>query len=392
MRIAYFIDSLPPQTDGVARTMSRLAETLSSTGISFRYFSPFVPKDEPWRERVFKVKSVSLPLYPEYKIGLPVLHNIFRELENFAPDIVHVTSPTWLGIVGQNYAAQRRKPIVASYHTQFVSYLPYYGLSMWKKAAWHYLRWFYNRGNLTLAPSSSIAVELREKGFSNVGLWQRGIDIEAFSPRHRDQQLRHQLGLDSAPTLLFVGRLVKEKNLEVLLAASRLLRAAGYRFNLVLVGDGPMRETIRWQAPEACLTGYLHGNMLSRMYASADIFVFPSITETFGNVIIEAAASGLPCVGAHAGGVQDIIKDQYTGLLAEPNSPTDFAAKIARLLEEEYFRKQMGKNASDMVQTLSWEKNNRQLLDKYDHLLGAPSMMSARAAIVAHPLQPAHNE
>jgi glycosyltransferase involved in cell wall biosynthesis len=335
MRIAYFTESLPPQTDGVANTMSRLAESLTASDINFRFFSPFVPTDKPWRDRVYKIASVPLPLYPEYKIGMPVLHNLKKELDGFSPDLVHVASPTWLGIAGQNYAAGAGKPVVASYHTQFASYLPYYGLSIWKKAVWNYLRWFYNRCQLTLAPSPSVAAELNQNGFSNIGLWQRGIDIGRFSPRHRDHRLRHQLGLDGALTLLFVGRLVKEKNLEILLAAVRLLRAAGYRFNLVLVGDGPMRNEIRHQAPEAHLTGYLHDDMLSRMYASADIFVFPSTTETFGNVIAEAAASGLPCVGARAGGVQDNVKDEFTGLLAEPDSPTDFAAKIARLLEDE---------------------------------------------------------
>ena len=369
MRIAYFTESLPPQTDGVAHTMSRLAESLSAHGIEFMFFSPFVPKDKPWRERVFKIASVPLPLYPEYKIGLPAMHNLYRELDHFGPDLVHIASPTWLGMVGQNYALHSRKPAVCSYHTQFVSYFPYYGLAIWEKWGWSYLRWFYNRAQLTLAPSPSVATKLREKGFSNVSLWQRGIDTSKFSPRHRDPQLRHQLGLDTAPTLLFVGRLVKEKNLDILLAATRLLCAANYRFNLVIVGDGPMREQIRRQAPQAHLTGYLHGDTLSRIYASADIFVFPSTTETFGNVIAEAAASGLPCIGTRSSGVQDNIHDGFSGYLAEPHSPSDFAAKIAHLLDEETTRRQMGKNALEMVQHLSWESNNRALLEKYQHLI-----------------------
>jgi glycosyltransferase involved in cell wall biosynthesis len=190
---------------------------------------------------------------------------------------------------------------------------------------------------MTYAPSPSSAIALSRKGIKNVDLWQRGINMEKFSPRHRNETLRRSIGAENIPLLLYVGRLVKEKDLDDLVHACHLLRLWGNTFKLVFVGDGPMKKYLMRRLPDAHFAGYQHGPNLSRWYASADIFVFPSTTETFGNVILEAFASGIPAVGVNQGGVADLITPGMDGLLAEPNAPRSLAEQIQILLAEQNF-------------------------------------------------------
>jgi glycosyltransferase involved in cell wall biosynthesis len=370
MKIAYFVDSLLPNTDGVSRTFNRLFETLEADGIDFRIYSPFKPGTQViWSHRVRRIISAPFLLYTKYKISLPFLDNPWFELNKFQPDIIHVSSPTFLGLYGVDYGRRRRIPVVGSYHTHFVSYLPYYRLAFLDSFIWWMMRQFYNRCSATYAPSESAAQEIRDRGFNNVGLWQRGIDSDHFSPIYRSAELRKKLGADERPLLLFVGRLVKEKDLDDLLEACQLLNGQGNQFRLAIVGDGPMREEIQKRTPEAWLPGYLHGQELAEIYASSDIFVFPSTTETFGNVVQEAFASGVPVVGVRSGGVADLITDGKTGFLAAPNNAHDFADKTARLLSNETLRREMGAQALTEVENRSWDAVHNRLLDSYRQVI-----------------------
>jgi len=370
MRIAYFTESLPPKTDGVAKSMQKLAETLESKNIDFHFFCPFKPNGEvSWSEKVYKVSSVPFLLYREYRVGIPMGMDLSGILDRFQPDLIHAACPTPLGFAAVNYARKRKIPAVSSYHTHFVSYFKYYGFGLFENQGWTYLKWFYNQFERIYVPSTSTANELKTKGFENIELWQRGIDLNQFSPRFRSVQLRRQINAEDKLILLFVGRLVKEKDLEDLIAANQLLKKEGYSFKQVIVGDGPMKPRLLEALPEAHLTGILRGQELANWYASADIFVFPSTTETFGNVILEAYASGLPVIGVNIGGHTDLIQNGLTGLIARANDPKDFAQKIKVLLENNTLRENLSRNAKDYSAQYSWEAINGKLIKSYQQIL-----------------------
>lgn len=370
MKIAYFTESLPPLVDGVTRTLCNLVNTLEKGSISYRFFAPVKPEsDVAWRDKVHKVASAPFFLYKYYRIGLPYFNGIDRQLDSFKPDVVHVVSPTLLGLYGIQYAHKNKIPVVASYHTHFVSYFNYYGFSQMEQIGWSYLSWFHNKCARTFTPSASAMRELRQNGVQEVELWPHGVELDRFSPDHRSAALRQSIGAENKPLLLFVGRLVKEKDLDDLAAASELLRERGHDFALAFVGDGPMKQELQTRLPFAHFAGHQHGGDLARWYASADIFVFPSTTETFGNVIPESFASGVPAVGVAQGGVGDLIMPGVNGLLTRPKSPVDFAATIQVLLDDPSYRAFLGKQARQTVQNASWDAINRRLFSSYEQII-----------------------
>jgi len=371
MRIVYFTESLPPNTDGVERTLVHLVETLETEDVDYKFYSPFKPDDNHrWSWRVRKILSIPFIFYTDYKLAIPYFHGLKAEIDKFNPDIVHVVSPTLLGIYGLQYAKKRNIKSVSSYHTHFVSYLSYYGFSkMFEEIGWQYLRWFYNQFDKTYAPSPSAVKELRSRNINNVELWQRGIKLDKFSPDFRNIEFRKSIEAENKTVLLYVGRLVKEKDLDDLIDANNILEKKGYDFRLVIVGDGPMREELHHKLPGAVLTGYKHGKELSEIYASADLFVFPSSTETFGNVVLEAFASGLPAVAVNKGGVADIINHGLDGFVAQPNSPKDFAWHIEIFLNNYDTLKRMGNIARETAKKYSWDTVNRRLLNSYENVI-----------------------
>jgi glycosyltransferase involved in cell wall biosynthesis len=373
MRIAYLSESVPPLSDGVTRTLCQLVETLHHEGVDFLFLTGIKPSQALWwTDRIHSIPSVPFLPYSYYRLALPYLPGVKRLLDGFEPDLVHVVNPTLLGIWGQDYARARGLPVVSSYHTRFVSYFPYYGLRGVEDLGWKFLTWFYNRCDVTYAPSPTAASELRGQGVERIELWQRGIDHTRFSPACRDWQLRRHWGEPDVPVLLFVGRLVREKDLDDLVEAARVLRDRGQRFRLVLVGDGPMRPELEQALPEAHFAGHLDGDALSQHYASADVFVFPSTTETFGNVILEAFASGLPAVGVRAGGVQDLIVPDVNGLLSAPRDGVDFADKIEALFRNRRYAEYLRAGALRTAAEHRWDAVNRGLIESYHRVLTAP--------------------
>jgi len=374
LRIAYFTESLPPLTDGVARTYTRLVETLNDKKIDCLFFSPSKPKEEePWRKRVIKLPSVPFPLYRYYRMGIPNRFKLDPILDRFQPDLIHVAAPTPLCLYGQNYAFRRKLPTVASYHTHFVDYFPYYGFKWAIDGGWKWMKWCYNRSFYTFAPTQGTANELTARGFNNVRLWPRGIDGKKFSPAFRSEDLRKKLGIGSQLLLLFVGRMVSEKNLQDLADAALDLRSQGYQFHLAFAGDGPYRAVMEKQLPNDHFFGFIQGQELAELYASSDIFVFPSTTETFGNVTLEAFASGLPVVAVNKGGSADLVQDGINGYLAKPTDPKDFAQKILPLLENEPLRKSLSQGALQTAQTYDWPTINMRLLDICETLVAENS-------------------
>jgi phosphatidylinositol alpha 1,6-mannosyltransferase len=369
LRIAYFTESLPPLTDGVARTYTRLAETLNGRKIDFRFFAPVLPEEKnPWRGRVQCLFSVPFPLYDYYRVGIPYAQGLSASLDHFKPDLIQVAAPTPLCLYAQNYAKQRGIPTVASYHTHFADYFPYYGFGSLTSWGWDYTRWFYNRSSATYAPSPDTARELRQRGFRNVRLWPRGVDAKKFSPRRRSAALRRKLGLGKEPLLLFVGRLVGEKDLEDLAQAAALLRKTGVSFRLAFAGDGPLRAPLQARFPHDHFFGFLQGKALAELYASSDLFVFPSTTETFGNVVLEAFASGLPVIGADKGGSSDLVNPGVNGFLALPKNPADFARQIQKFLENPALGRRLKIGALQTAKAYEWGIINGQLIQDCETL------------------------
>lgn len=377
MKIAYFTESLRPLVDGVSLTLGQLFDTLERRAIGFRVFSPFVPDHSvEWRDRVRRVPWLAFPLYRDYRVSIPGVRRLSRELDDFAPDLIHVASPTPMGVWAQHYAARRRLPVAATFHTNFVAYFRYYGLRRLERLGWAYLAWFYGRCVATYAPSRSMACTLEARGIPGVRTWSRGVDSARFSPRRRDGGLRSRLGVSvERPLLLMVSRLVKEKDLADLVAMHRILRARGLRYRLALVGDGPLRERLERELPNAHFAGHRTGRDLARWYASGDVFIFPSTTETFGNVVLEALASGLPAVVVDRGGPQDVIEPGRSGLVARANDPDDLADTVEPLLQDPVRRRRMGRAARQRAAARDWDVVNGRLLDSYRELTaqdGAP--------------------
>ncbi len=373
MRVAYFTESLYPHVDGVSRTLAQLFATLEERGVDFLVFSPFVPSTSvSWSGRVRPVRFVRFPLYPDYRVSLPVLsRGVARELKGFGPDLLHVASPTPMALWAQRYARRHRIPVVASFHTHFVSYFRYYGIPSLERFGWAALRRFYARCECVYAPSRSIIRELEDEGIRNVELWSRGIDADRFSPAFRDPGLRASLGVDEAtPLLLLVSRLVKEKDLSDLVEVDGALRRRGVPFRLALVGDGPMRAELEARLPDAHFAGHRAGEELARWYASADVFVFPSTTETLGNVVLEALASGVPAVVVDRGGPRDLVDAGRNGFVARANDPEELADRLQPLLRDRDLRERLGRSARDSAVTeRAWSAINGRLLESYERIV-----------------------
>ncbi len=372
MRVAYFTESLYPLVDGVSRTLARLFGTLERREVDFLVFSPFVPGPEvSWHSRVRETKYIHFPPYPDYRVSVPRIAPYRRALEEFRPDLIHVVSPTPLAYRAQTLALGMGVPVVASFHTHFVSYFRFYGIGRFEAQGWSLLRRFYERCARIYVPSESIIRELGEQGMRNLELWSRGIDLAGFSPHHRDRSFlleRHGVAEDE-PVLLLVSRLVKEKDLHDLIPLDRELKKRGIRYRFALVGDGPLRPTLERALPDAIFAGQQSGAELARWYASSDVFVFPSTTETLGNVVLEALASGTPAVVVDRGGPQDLIRHGSNGYVAKANDIGDIADYLERLLRDAEMRGRMGEDGRSSASSRKWEEINGGLIDSYARVI-----------------------
>jgi phosphatidylinositol alpha 1,6-mannosyltransferase len=375
-RIAFFSESVLPWVDGVSRTLGQLFDALQLRNRAFRIYSPIPPSREyAWSANVRHVRSVAFPFHREYRVSMPDKRWLRADLDEFEPDLIHVCSPTPAPIWAQSYARSRGIPVAGSFHTDFAGYMRYYHLGRLTGLGWRGLRWFYNRCDATFAPSPSFVDLLQRRGVRNIKLWARGIDCERFSPFHRDATLRAQLQVDDeCPLLLMVSRLVKEKDLEDLIQMDQALKRKGLRFEFALVGDGALRPLLQRGLPDAHFTGELTGPELSRWYASADIFVFPSTTETFGNVVQEAMASGLATVVVDKGGPSGLLQNGVSGLVARSNQPEDLAEHVASLIQSPPLRKEMGARARKEACTRTWEAVIDGLLHDYESMIAEKSL------------------
>jgi phosphatidylinositol alpha 1,6-mannosyltransferase len=358
MRVALFTDTFLPQVNGVSRTLASLVEHLATSGHEVALVSPRVG-DSKAKGPVFhhQIAGTPVPVYPELLITRHLDRAGRRLLEAFDPEVVHCATESTVGWSGRRWALRSRRPLVTSFHTNFPEYAAGYGLGFMAPLAWALLRRFHAPALSTLCPSHATLEELRRRGFHpRLGVWSRGVDAEHFNPAMRSDQERERLAPGAEVILLYVGRLAPEKRLDVLMEAFPWVRErASRKVALVLVGDGPWGDQLRRRGePGVHFTGYRSGEALARAYASADVFAFTSDTETFGNVVTEAMASGLPVVGVDRGGVRDTIRSGETGLLVPPRDPAAFAEALLRLVESPEERRRMGEVGRRDAVARSW--------------------------------------
>jgi len=378
MRVAIITENFLPKLDGVTRTLARLLEHLQEQGHQALLLGPDSGMDCYAGAEVVGTAGLPLPVYPELRVNL--FRPLFvRRLREFQPDIVHLVDPVALGAMGLAAARLLNIPIVSSYHTNLAAYCSHFGFPILTRPMLSYNRFLHNQCALTFCPSLSTAAKLRMQGFGHVRLWPRGVDTTLFYPGRRSEVVRRSwLNVHDerdVPVILYVGRVSWEKNLHVLVQAYQ--RMDHQRCHLIIVGDGPARAEIQEQLADApvTFTGYLRGEALAEAYAAADIFAFPSVTETFGQVVLEAMASRLPVVGLLSEGVCDLVVDGQTGYLldaqhlAEEEAIAGYQANLSRLVEAEDQRCAMGLAALDAAQKYSWYEAMERLLQGYQEVI-----------------------
>lgn len=375
LRVALFTGNYNNIQDGVSLTLNRLVDFLLDKDIPVKIFGP--TDDEPAIDHVgdfTPVPSVPMPGRSEYRITVGFPEKIQKKLDKFAPTLVHLATPDLLGFRAMRYAQFNDIQIVSSYHTHFTSYLKYYNLQLLEMLGWKYLAWFYSQCKHIYVPSTSMAEELHEHGITDgIRLWARGVNIDQFNPRYRSMDWRKKEGIEDREYLVtFVSRLVWEKDLQTFVDSVKKLLAGDVPVKPMIVGDGPARKELEYMLPEAHFTGFLTGNELARAYASSDVFLFPSDTETFGNVTLEAMACGVPVVVADATGSKSLVEPAVNGFLATPRKPKEFADQTRKILEDNEKRQQMSKAARQKALAYDWEKVNQDLLNNYYDALEAP--------------------
>lgn len=372
LRVALFTGNYNYIKDGVALTLNRLVAFLLKRGIPVLIFAPVAarPAFESVGELV-AVPSVAIPTRSEYRIALGFPKAARQRLKDFRPTLFHIAVPDIVGYKALKLAGQWGIPVVASYHTRYDTYLRFYGLGLLEKLGQRYLRYFYNRVERVYPPSDSMAQIIREEGQSqNVEVWARGVDSDLFSPGKRDMAWRRALGIgDEEVVVSFVGRLVKEKNTDLVARVFALLKERGIKVRPMIVGDGPELATMKQAIPNGVFAGFLHGEQLAKAYASSDIFFFPSESETFGNVTLEAMASGLPAVNAIASGSNSLVREGVTGHLCDARRPEDFADRLAALSGDAAERARMGAAARQRALDFSWDAILEGLLASYRKVL-----------------------
>ncbi len=293
MKIAYFAGSMKPGQDGVTRVLYKLIEVLNRRNIENIFFSPIIPEEETLPTKMFEIPSVSFPLYRDYRFPVAVQKTFESRLNEYKPDLLHINSPCPLGFAAVKYGLRHNVPVVATYHTHFASYAKYYKVKALESVSWNYFRIIYNSCEMVYVPSKPILEELRSHGLINLQYIPHGVDNKAFNPSFHSMEWRNKYNVANKKVLLYAGRLVWEKDLKTLADAYKILHEKRSDIKFVLAGDGPVKNDLKTLMPEALFLGYLSGPELSAAFASSDIFVFPSTTETFGNVTLEAMASGI---------------------------------------------------------------------------------------------------
>jgi glycosyltransferase involved in cell wall biosynthesis len=368
MRIAFFSEVYWPMVSGVANTLLRLVEALEERGHAVRVYSATYPLDGmPDRPEVHRSPSRPLLVSPEVQWAFADHGAIRADLARFAPDLVHVVTEFAMGVAGLRAARALGVPLIASAHTDYERYAGRYGLAWTVGPGWHYLRWFYRNASRVLAPSGVYERHLRARGVAHTGIWTRGVDSSRFHPGYRSNDYRRSCDCGPDDVLVtYVGRLAPEKGLDVLLDAWYRLGDRRRGARLAFVGRGLMEPEIRRRAlPGVFIKEFRRGAALAEAYASADVFAFPSGTETFGNVLLEAMASHLAPVAVADGGLVDYAEHGRNALLVPPGDAQAFAEALGRLIGDPQLRRRLAQAGRHTAEARSWSAVDDRLLEEY---------------------------
>lgn len=370
LRIAVVTETYPPEVNGVAITLGRLVNGLQVRNHQVQLIRPRQhADDQPHNSTSFSEhlqRGIALPRYEGLKVGLPAKASLTRLWTMQRPDVVQIATEGPLGWSALAVANKLRLPVASDFHTNFHSYSSHYGFGLLRRAIVAYLRKFHNKSAVTLVPTEGVRRELTASGYENIEIIGRGVDTRLFHPGRRDPALRARWGMNENDTaVLYVGRLAAEKNLSLVFRAFDAMHEANPATRLVLVGDGP--ERAQWQAkrPDAIFCGTRIGEELAAHYASGDVFLFPSLTETWGNVTIEAMASGLAVVAYDCAAAEEIIRHGENGLKAPPEDEAAFVTQAVSLAPEIALQRRLGRAAAARAAQLSWDA----IIDSFERVL-----------------------
>ena len=382
LRIALFSGNYNYVRDGANQALNRLVGYLLRRGACVRVYAPTVkhPAFPPTGDLV-SLPSLPFPMRSEYRFPLGLSRKVRADLTQFAPNVLHVSSPDFSAHSALKWAERQNLPVLASVHTRFDTYMRYYGLGFTEPMLNAMMRRFYQRCDAVMAPSESMATVLRAEGMGqDVGIWSRGVDRAIFDPSRRDLAWRRELGIgDQEVTIGFLGRLVMEKGLDVVAESIAALQSRGVAHRVLVVGDGPAREWLAERLPQAVFAGFQTGADLGRAVASMDVLLNPSITETFGNVTLEAMACGVPVVAAAATGSESLVADGLTGRLIAPGDAAEFANALATYAAQPTLRRDHGRAAEMHSRAYDWDRINHTVAETYLRLVRARMAPAARA-------------
>jgi len=382
LRVALFSGNYNYVRDGANQALNRLVGYLLRQGVQVRVYSPMVaePAFPPTGDLV-GVPSIPIPGRPEYRLPIALPSRVRRDLERFAPNIVHVSSPDIVGHRAVTWARRRRVAVVASVHTRFETYLEYYHLQALEPLVRAALRRFYHRCEVVLAPAQSTATILRAQRMNrNIEIWTRGIDRDQFNPERRDIAWRREQGIaDDEMVIAFLGRIVMEKGLDVFADAIHAFAPLGLKYRVLVIGEGPARAWFEQQLPNAIFAGQQTGADLARALASADVFLNPSITEAFGNVTLEAMACALPVIAAESTGATNLVHPDQTGTLVDGAEPEEFADALAAYARDPELRRRHGAGGLEIARTMDWDTINSAVVRAYKHAIVKRGRLSRMA-------------
>jgi glycosyltransferase involved in cell wall biosynthesis len=363
IRVAFFADILTRDYDGAIKTMYHLIDNIPEEKFEFMFCSGMPPK-EKMNHRIVEIPSFVLPFNSNYKASLPYFSNkLTKELTDFNPDVIHIATPSPLGFFGLYYAKRNHIPTLSIYHTNFLSYMKHYFKSLpflikpVETIVKYAYRSFYNFCKTVYVPTLQMIRELKECGVAenNLKLWQRGIAVDIFNPSKKDKNFIRQLTGNDKPSILFASRLVWEKNMETLFNIYDEVQAQQLDVNFIIAGSGVAEQEARKRMKKAFFLGFLDHENLAKVYASSDVFVFPSVSETFGNVVVEAMACGCVPVIARGGGSQALVKNGETGFLCEPCNAAEYVENMKTLLTNLPLKEKMQSRGVEYASTLNWD-------------------------------------
>jgi len=376
MRVAVFTETFLPKLDGIVSVVCLLLDHLTERGVETIVVAPRLGEGTEYykQTRVITVNGVTLPLYPELRVGPPT-YTTYKEVKAFQPDIAHFIHPVMIGIPGMIMAKRLGIPTLASFHLDLARMAQHYNVGFMTPITDVLTRMVFNWADYALAPSKAVQSYMTDIGVRDVGLWKRGVDPVRFHPHFRSAAMRHQLS-DGHPDdvlLLYVGRLGQEKQVDQLKALVE--RVPGTR--LAIVGDGPERASLEahFAGTRTKFMGYMQGEPLSQAYASADVFVFPSALETFGLVVVEAMAAGLPVVATRVGGIPDVVAEGVTGYTFNVGDIDTMTNAVRQMVESPQRLRYMGQAAREFASTQTWPAMMDEVITHYERLIASYEQM-----------------